>query len=915
MGTWKQEFPEIFREGLGCMRGISGKLYVEKDVKPIFFKAKNVPYAMKDKVETEIERLRHEGVIVEVTHSEWATPIVPILKRDGTIRICGDYKITINKVSRLDCYPIPRIDDLYANLAGGVEFSTLDLSNAYLQMPLTEESKKYTTINTHIGLFQYNRLCFGIASAPAMFQRVMDNLIKGIPNVCGYLDDILVTGVNEVEHDRNLRKVLERLEKAGIRLNENKCQLKKNEVQYLGYIINKEGLRPIESKVEAIRDAPRPTNTTQLRAYLGMLNYYGKFLKNMSNLLGPIHILLKKNKRWHWSDECEKSFIESKKRLMSAYLLVHFDASKEIIITCDASQYGIGAVMSHIMEDATERPIAFISRTLAPAEKNYSQIEKEALGVIFAVKKFHKYLFGRKFIIANDHRPLLTLFNSNKDIPQMVSGRIQRWALTLSAYDYTFKYLPGTKIPHADALSRLPSHRATEEVQPLPEIIFTIETIEDKLIDCKLLEKAVIEDTMLKQVKRYIRDGWPEENTLRNEGIGYYRRRTELHELILWGSRVIIPRSWQRKVLKLLHEGHPGMTRMKGLARSYFWWPLMDMDIESIVRECPGCQNSRNLTECKYSSWPDPQQPWKRIHMDFAGPFLGHMYLIVVDAYTKWLDVIVMGHVTSCKIIEKLQEIFATHGLPQIIVTDNGTNFASSEMSQYMKNNGIRHLFSPPYHPASNGIAERAVQTFKKAMGRTEGEGSIHEKIQRFLLNYRITPHTLTGKAPCELLMGRRIRSKLDFLLPMDKEGEYKQEKRNLYNPGDAVFAKDFRYNQNWLEGRIEEIHNSIAWVRLPDGRSIRRHINHLRTRGSQSILRKPPEIEEDVRSEPGIRQEPIITPGNAIESEIPLSNSFHSEVSREQTESQNVEDSPTIDVPPVRRSSRETRRPKRFDE
>ena len=223
MGTWKQEFPEIFREGLGCMRGISGKLYVEKDVKPIFFKARNVPYAMKDKVETEIERLRHEGVIVEVTHSEWATPIVPILKRNGTIRICGDYKITINKVSRLDCYPIPRIDDV-CKFSRGVEFSTLDLSNAYLQMPLTEESKKYTTINTHIGLFQYNRLCFGIASAPAMFQRVMDNLIKGIPNVCGYLDDILVTGVNEVEHDRNLRKVLERLEKAGIRLNENKCQ-------------------------------------------------------------------------------------------------------------------------------------------------------------------------------------------------------------------------------------------------------------------------------------------------------------------------------------------------------------------------------------------------------------------------------------------------------------------------------------------------------------------------------------------------------------------------------------------------------------------------------------------------------------------------------------------------------------------
>ena len=229
-----------------------------------------------------------------------------------------------------------------------------------------------------------------------------------------------------------------------------------------------------------------------------------------------------------------------------------------------------------------------------------------------------------------------------------------------------------------------------------------------------------------------------------------------------------------------------------------------------------------------------------------------------------------MGNVTSVKIIGKLQDIFAIHVLPQIIVTDNCTHFTSSEMSQYMKNNGISYLFSPPYHHASNGISERAVHTFKKDMGRTEGKGSIQEKIQRFLLNYRITPHTLTDKAPCELLMGRRIRSKLDLLLPTNKEVECKQEKKNRYNPGDAVFAKDFRNNHNWLEGRIEEIHNSIAWVRLPDGRNIRSHTNHLRTRGSQSIMR---------------------------------------------TVAQNVDYAPMVDVPPVRRSTREIRRPKRFDE
>ena len=376
------------------MVGVEGKLYPDKDALPKLFKARSVPYAMKDKVGEELVRLKEAGVIEEVSNSVWATPIVPILKKDGSVRICGDYKITLNKVFKLDSYPIPRIDDLYANLAGGKMFLTLDLSNAYLQMPLSNESKPYTTINTHLGLFQYNRLCFGIASAPAIFQRVMDNLLKGLKHVSGYLDDILITGSSERDHTDNVSMVLHRLKEAGIRINEKKCQFMKKEVEYLGYLINKEGLKPVPRKMEAITEAQTPQNTTQLRAYLGMLNYYSKFLKNMSSLLGPMHALLKKNARWMWMRECQKSFEDSKSRLLSADLLVHFDTEKKIILTCDASQYGIGAVMAHIMEDGSEIPISFASRTLAPAEKNYSQIEKEALGVVFGVKKFHRYIFG-----------------------------------------------------------------------------------------------------------------------------------------------------------------------------------------------------------------------------------------------------------------------------------------------------------------------------------------------------------------------------------------------------------------------------------------------------------------------------------------------------------------------------------------
>ena len=263
----------------------------------------------------------------------------------------------------------------------------------------------------------------------------MENLLKGLKHVSGYLDDILITGSSERDHTENVSMVLHRLKKAGIRINEKKCQFMKKEVEYLGYLINKEGLKPVPRKMEAITEAQTPQNTTQLRAYLGMLNYYSKFLKNMSSLLGPMHALLKKNARWLWTRECQKSFEDSKSRLLSADLLVHFDTEKKIILTCDASQHGIGAVMAHIMEDGSERPIAFASRTLAPKrQKKTIHKSKETLGVVFGVKKFYRYLFGHKFIIANDHQPLKKLFSAEREVPTMVSGRIKRWALIFSTY-------------------------------------------------------------------------------------------------------------------------------------------------------------------------------------------------------------------------------------------------------------------------------------------------------------------------------------------------------------------------------------------------------------------------------------------------------------------------------------------------
>ena len=272
-----QKYPDLLRDDIGTINGVKGHLQINAETEPRFCKARNVPYALRDKVEEELSRLERDGIIESVEFSDWAAPIVPVLKGNGqNVRICGDFKLTVYKASRLDTYPLPRIDDLYASLAGGQSFTELDLKNAYLQIELEEESKKYVTINTSRGLFQYNRLPFGVSSSPAIFQRVIYNVLQIIPYVCAYLDDILVTVRTDDEHLSNLDKVLSRLAKAGMRLNVDKCTFMAPEVTYLGYRIDKEGLHAVNEKVQAIAMAPAPQNSKELRSYLGCLNYYGR---------------------------------------------------------------------------------------------------------------------------------------------------------------------------------------------------------------------------------------------------------------------------------------------------------------------------------------------------------------------------------------------------------------------------------------------------------------------------------------------------------------------------------------------------------------------------------------------------------------------------------------------------------------
>ena len=384
----QKKYKDVFSPGLGILKNFKAHISVKQGARPVFHRPRSVPFALKEAIEVELARLESEGVIEKINQSDWAAPIVAVPKSDGRIRICGDYKVTVNPHIEPDRHPLPKPEDLFASLAGGKKFTKIDLSHAYLQMMLHDESKKYMVINTHKGLYQYSRMPFGISSAPAIFQRAMDNILQGLPNVLCYLDDILITGATDQEHIHNVEEVLKRLQDHGIKLQNSKCTFLAKSVEYLGHVIDDKGLHTSSKKVAAVQEAPLPRNQQQLRSLLGLLHYYGKFIPNLATLLHPMNQLMKLGSNWHWSSECEQAFAQAKKLLSSAEVLAHYNPSLPLRLATDASAYGIGAVISHIFPDGTERPIAYASRTLSNSEKRYAQLEKEALSIIFGVQKF-----------------------------------------------------------------------------------------------------------------------------------------------------------------------------------------------------------------------------------------------------------------------------------------------------------------------------------------------------------------------------------------------------------------------------------------------------------------------------------------------------------------------------------------------
>ena len=831
------EYKDVFQGTVGTVKNVQASLALKDDATPKFFAPRQIPFALKASVEQEIKRLEEEGIWEKVTYSNWGTPLVPIAKPQGGVRICGDYKVTLNSQLQVAQHPLPNPSHMTSTLENCKIFTKIDLKQAFQQLEMDEKSQDLCTLSTHLGLYRPKRLPYGVASSPAIWQQTMDKIFCGMEGIFCFVDDILIAGKDVQEHLQRLKNVLNRIKENGITINKEKCLFLVNSLEYLGFVLDGNGIHKTQDKVRAVKEAKVPENVKQLQSFLGLVTFYGKFIKDLATIAHPLYQLLNKEATWNWSTQCQDAFDKIKAEVTSPKFLVHFNQSLPVKLVCDASQVGIGAVIAHVMPDGSERPIAYASRILNKAESNYSQIEKEGLALVYGVRKFHIYLYGRKnFTLVTDHKPLLNILGPKSGLPTIVAARLQRWAIILAAYNYTLEYRSTKMMGNADALSRLPVDVAPEEFE---SNILLVES-QNTPIKASQVAKETKKDATLNKILQSVISGRESLLNTTNEKPfkAIFHELSVERDCLLRGARVVIPQSLRQLVLKSIHEEHQGIVRSKAIARSFVWWPNIDGDIENFVKNCKNCsENQNNPKPVKHHPWESPRYPWQRLHVDFAGPFLGHSYLIVVDAYSKWPEVVPMNTTTSRCTIKILMQLIATHGLPERIVTDNGPQFTSEEFKNFLNSNGIHHTLSAPYHPSTNGEAERFVQTFKQSMRCYNATSeNVSSCINKYLLSYRSTPHATTGASPSFLLMGRRLRNKLDLIKPdyisdLEHQNFQKLEKIKIRSFPESAPVMVRRYNtpRKWMAGKVIKKLGNLHYHVEVDGKICKFHIDQLK--------------------------------------------------------------------------------------
>ncbi|KAI5720179.1 hypothetical protein M8J77_003057 [Diaphorina citri] len=836
---------EILEENKDVFTGlgkIPGKYHItlKEDAVPVISPPRRVPFKIQNKLRETLDKMVADGIIDKVDEpTDWVSNLVIKEKKTGELRLCIDPK-ALNENIKREHYALPTCDEIIQRLNGRAVFSVIDMKQGFWQIELDEESAKLCTFGTMFGRYCFKKAPFGLASIPEVFGKKVSQIFSDIEGVEVYFDDIIVAGYDDEEHDELLRKVLEKARQFNVKFNPDKFQYKQEQVKFLGKEISKQGVRPDKEQVAAIINMESPKNRKELMRFLGMTKYLAQFIPKLSELTAPLRELTKDRMEWTWSNHHEDCYVRLKNVMATRPVLRFFDASKQLVIETDASKDGLGSCL--LIEN---QPVSFASRALTSSEKMYAQIEKELLAIVFAVEKFHQFVYGHKVIVFTDHKPLTTILKKNIND---VAARLQKLLLRLFKYDIDVRYKPGSQMFISDALSRAFQKNCSSDLKLEDYMVHDVMVfnLNSQLCISDEKKRHLIHETMqdkeLQMLKSVLLNGWPTcKNDLPLEIRIYWQHRNELiieDELIFYNNRVVIPMSLRSKYLLEIHEGHLGIVKCKARARESLFWPALNSDIQDMIEKCRTCvQFSRNNQKEPLIPLPKPNRAWERVSTDIF-TFDDTDYLVLVDAYSLWIELFTIHKKSTAEIITKLKNAFARYGVPEVLYSDN-VPFNSDAMRVFAEEWNFNQVFSSPLHSQSNGLAEKAVAICKNLLRKTKES---HSDVNIALLNYRNTTIAGMSLSPSELFMNRKLKTKLpvnsEILQPKMNENVEDKWERKVNNQkeqydqhakplpelsvGENVFMK---LNDVWVPGKIVAIHeNPRSYIVHSNGRNYRRN-------------------------------------------------------------------------------------------
>lgn len=736
--------------------------------RPVVYRPYRLSHHERDKVQTMIGEMLEAGVIREST-SEYASPVILVRKKDGSFRMCIDYRM-LNSVTVKERFPMPIIEDEIARLSGQACFVTLDLASGYYQVPIAEQSKYLTAFVTPDGLYEFNRMPFGLANAPAVFQRLINKVLGSarFTKATAYMDDVLVFGKDSTECLDRLEEVFKLLEKANLTLNLSKCAFLHSSIDYLGYEISGSGVRPGEKKIQSVINFPRPQNVHGVRQFLGLASYFRKFIKNFAQIALPLTLLLKKDISWEWSQEQESSFQVLKAKLVERPILAIYDREAVTELHTDASKDGVGGILlQQSKEGDSFRPVAYCSRRTSPEERFYHSYELETLAVIRSLEKFRVYLLGKEFKIVTDCSALRSTFLKRDLIP-----RIARWWLLLQEFHCTIEYRPGIKMSHVDALSRNPVSDYNEYLESTPRVM--VINNEDWLLTLQLGDseldriRKILDSDMDSKGLQYIKDNY----IIRDNKLFRYINGDKNN--VRW----VVPKGARWQICRINHDeiGHLGLEKTLERIKKSYWFPKLTRFIKKYVSACLDCAYAKKKTsnnEGLLYPIEKVEKPFHTLHIDHLGPFVrskrGNAYLLVlVDAFTKFVFIKPVRNTNTQNVIRVLDDIVYTFKVPDRLISDRGSCFTSNIFKRYCYDKGIKHILNAVASPKSNGQVERYNRTILnslKAQNLRHDEKEWDNELGKIQWGLNNTVQKTTGRRPAEVMFGTFMNGEINASL------------------------------------------------------------------------------------------------------------------------------------------------------